>query len=106
LRLSKVQLSLFFNVSDLTIYLWERNKVEPSPAQIPRIIEFLGRDPFERTPENLGDKIREYRRVHGLTKTKLAEQLGIDVATLVGLENGKHKPTERLLAKIQAARLF
>ena len=100
MKFTKVQLSLFFNVSDVTIYLWERNKVEPSVAQIPKIIEFLGRDPFEKRTENLGDKIREYRRVHGLTKKKLAEQLGVDVATLAGWENGTQKPTNKLSKKI------
>jgi len=66
-------------------------------AQIPKIIEFLGRDPFEKSPENLGDQIREYRRVHGLTKKKLAEQLGIDLSTLAGWERGEHRPTKRNL---------
>ena len=90
MRLSKVQLSVFFNVSDITIYLWEKNKVQPSLDQIPKIIEFLGRDPFEKKPDNLGDKIREYRRIHGLTKKKLAEQLGIDISTLAGWEKEEH----------------
>jgi DNA-binding XRE family transcriptional regulator len=77
LKLTKRQLSFNLNVSDVTIYLWERNKVRPSLAQIPRIIEFLGRDPFEKSAEKMGDKIREYRRIHGLTQKKLAEQLGV-----------------------------
>jgi transcriptional regulator with XRE-family HTH domain len=72
LKLTKRQLSLRFHVDDTTIYLWERNKVRPSLAQIPKIIEFLGRDPFEKETENLGDKLREYRRVHGLTQRKFA----------------------------------
>jgi len=63
LGLTKVQLSLNLNVSDITIYLWEKNKVQPSPSQIPKIIEFLGRDPFGKEAENLGGRIREYRRV-------------------------------------------
>jgi len=67
LKLTKRQLSLKFHVDDTTIYLWENNRVTPSLAQIPKIIEFLGRDPFEKAAENLGERIREYRRVHGLT---------------------------------------
>ena len=94
LKLTKVQLSLNLNVSDITIYLWERNKVQPSLTQIPKIIEFLGRDPFEKETENLSDKIREYRRVHGLTQKKLAKQLGIDHTTLAGWERGEHQPTQ------------
>jgi len=93
LKLTKRQLSLNLNVSDITIYLWERNKVRPPLAQIPKTIEFLGRDPFEKKTENLGDKIREYRRVYGLTQKKLAALLGVDQTTLTGWENGKHQPS-------------
>ena len=100
LKLTKRQLSLRLNVSDVTIYLWEKNRVRPSLAQIPKIIEFLGRDPFEKETENLGERIREYRRINGLTQKKLAEQLGVDQTTLAGWERGKHKPTKRLFSKL------
>lgn len=106
MRLTKVQLSTFFNVSDITIYLWEHNRVQPSLVHIPKIIELLGRDPYEKKPKDLGDKIREYRRVHGLTKKKLAEQLGIDLSTLAGWENGEHQPTKKLLDKMAGFNLF
>jgi transcriptional regulator with XRE-family HTH domain len=96
LKLTKRQLSLKFHVDDTTIYLWERNKVRPSLAQIPKIIEFLGNDPFEKKAENLGERIQEYRRVHGLSQKKLAEQLGVDPTTLGGWETGEHRPTKRL----------
>jgi transcriptional regulator with XRE-family HTH domain len=99
--LTKRQLSLNLNVSDITIYLWEGNKVRPSLAQIPKIIEFLGRDPFEKGSESLGDRIREYRRVHGLSLKKLAVQLGVDQSTLVGWEKGKYQPTKRLSDKLK-----
>jgi transcriptional regulator with XRE-family HTH domain len=96
LKLTNRQLSLKFHVDDTTIYLWEHNRVRPSVAQIPKIIEFLGRDPFEKEAENLGDKIREYRRVRGLSRKKLVEQLGINLSTLEGWETGKHRPTNKL----------
>jgi len=100
LKLTKRQLSVNLNVSDVTIYLWERNKVRPSLAQIPKIIEFLGRDPFEKKIENLGEKLREYRRVRGLSQKKLAEQLGVDPTTVAGWERGKHPPAKRLRSKL------
>jgi transcriptional regulator with XRE-family HTH domain len=59
LKLTKRQLSLKLNVSDITIYLWERNRVKPSLAQIPKIIDFLGRDPFQREATTLSEKIQE-----------------------------------------------
>jgi transcriptional regulator with XRE-family HTH domain len=102
LKLTKRQLSLRFNVDDVTIYLWEKNRVRPSLAQIPKIIEFLGRDPFEKKTENLGERIREFRRVHGLTQKKLAEQLGVDQTTLAGWERGVHRPTKGLLYKLNS----
>ena len=106
MKLTKRQLSLRFHVDDTTIYLWEKNRIKPSLAQIPKIIEFLGRDPFEKEAENLGDRIREYRRVHGLSQKKLAEQLGIDQTTLAGWEKGEHRPTKKLLDKIKSALVF
>ena len=106
LKLTKRQLSLKFNVDDVTIYLWEKNRVKPSLAQIPKIIEFLGRDPFEKQTENLGEKIREYRRIHGLSQEKLAEQLGIDPTTLAGWEHDQHRPTRKLFGKVKATFAF
>jgi len=106
LKLTKRQLSLKFHVDDTTIYLWEKNRVKPSLAQIPKIIEFLGQDPFEKETDSLGEKIREYRRVHGLSQKKLAQLLGIDQTTLAGWETGKHQPTKKLLDKINTILLF
>jgi transcriptional regulator with XRE-family HTH domain len=102
MKLSKRQLSLKLNVSDVTIYLWERNRVRPALAQIPKIIEFLGRDPSEKKTETLGERIREYRRIHGLTQKELAELLGVDESTLAGWEGGKHQPTQGLLDKLKS----
>jgi transcriptional regulator with XRE-family HTH domain len=100
LKLTKRQLSLNLNVSDITVYLWEKNRVNPSLAQVPKIIEFLGSDPFEKKAETLADRIREYRRIHGLSQKKLAGKLGVDPSTLAGWESGKHQPTKRLFDKL------
>ena len=101
LRLTKRALAKRFGIDDVMIYLWEKNRVKPSLAQIPKIIEFLGRDPFEKEPENLGDRILEYRRVHGLSQKKLAEQLRVDQVTLSGWERGEHKPSKNLLLNLE-----
>jgi DNA-binding transcriptional regulator YiaG len=69
-------------------------------AQIPKIIEFLGRDPFEKEAENIRDKITEYRRIHGLTQKTFARQLEIDQTTLASWERGEHRPTKRFLINI------
>ncbi len=59
---NKRKLSVQLNVSDITIYLWERSRVKPSLAQIPKAIELLGRDPLKKKTENLGEKIRDTDR--------------------------------------------
>ena len=71
-------------------------------AQIPKIIEFLGCDPFAKETAILGEKIHEYRRVHGLTQKKLAEKLGVDPTTLAGWEGGHHQPAEGRLEKVKS----
>jgi len=102
LRLTKRQLSLRFHVDDTTIYLWEKNKVRPSLAQIPKIIEFLGSSPFEKEPVTLGDKVREYRRVRGISQKKLAGKLGFDPSTLAAWERGEHQPTDAYVEKVKS----
>jgi DNA-binding XRE family transcriptional regulator len=74
----------------------------PSLAQIPKIIDFLGSDPFKKENANLGDRIREYRRVYGLSQKKLAEQIGIDPSTLAGWERGEHHPTGTHVEKMKS----
>jgi len=106
LKLTKRQLSVKFHVDDTTIYLWERNKVRPSLSQIPKIIEFLGYDPFEKKADNLAERIKDFRRIRGLSRKNLAEQLGIDLSTLEGWETGKHQPTKKLLDKIKSVFVF
>jgi transcriptional regulator with XRE-family HTH domain len=56
----------------------------------------LGCDPFEKETATLGDKIRKYRQIHGLSQKKLAEQLGVDSTTLAGWEKTEHHPNKRL----------
>ena len=106
MNLTKRQLSSKFHVDDTTIYLWEHNRVQPSVIQIPKIIEFLGRNPFEVKSESLGDKLRSYRRLNGLSQKKFAEQLGVDFTTLAGWERGEHKPLKRLLNKLETVLSF
>jgi transcriptional regulator with XRE-family HTH domain len=106
LKLTKRQLSLNLNVSDITIYLWEKNRVRPSLAQIPKIIEFLGRDPFQEETESLGERIREYRRGHGLSQKKFAEQMGVDPTTLGGWERAEHNVSKRLIKKLDTLMSF
>ena len=48
----------------------------------------------------MGDRIREYRRVHGLSQKKLAKLLGIDQSTVGGWERAEHRPIRGNLEKM------
>lgn len=100
LKLTQREVAEKLSVDKTTIQFWENNRVKPSLAQIPKIIKFLGRDPFEKKTDILGERIREYRRILGLTQKKLADLLGIDQTTLAGWERETHRPSRRLLEKV------
>jgi transcriptional regulator with XRE-family HTH domain len=97
LKLTKQAISLRLNVA---IYLWEKNRIKPSLALIPRIIEFLGYDPFEAVHENLLDSIKNLRRLYGLSQKKLAGSLGIDPSTVGAWERAENQPSKPLLDKL------
>ncbi len=75
---------------------WEKGRCEPSVSMIPRIVDFLGYCPYEPPPETFGEKLAAARRRLGLTKSKLANRLGVDPGTLSRWEEGLKKPKGRL----------
>ncbi|GAB6932089.1 helix-turn-helix domain-containing protein [Calditerricola satsumensis] len=51
----------------------------------------------------LGNRIRAYRKLKGLTQKELAERLGVSVAVLGSVERGVRRPSSHLLNAIAAA---
>ena len=74
-----------------TITNWELNRCEPGIRCYPAIIEFLGYVPFS-LGETFPDRLKAYRMVKGLTQRQLAQELGVDPATVRTWEAGKSKP--------------
>ena len=60
LRLTQKELAERLGVDKTTIQFWENNRVKPSLANLPKIIEFLGSDPFEKETENPGERTSEW----------------------------------------------
>ena len=58
----------------------------------------LNRPRYNRK-NDLGERIREYRRVHGLSQKQLARLLGIDPITIGARERSENQPSKRLLYK-------
>ena len=93
--MTQKELAERLGVNKDTIRFLENSQAKPSLAKVPKVIEFLGNDPFEEKTENLGERIREHRRVQGLTQKKLAGQLGVDPSTLASWERGRIIPAKK-----------
>ena len=80
------------NVDEMTVVGWELKHCKPHPMHIPKIIDFLEYVPEKLFPATtIGQKIRRYRLLHGISTKNLARQLHVDESTLWRLENGKGK---------------
>lgn len=87
-------------VSEQTVGNWEKNRSTPSLYQIPKVIEFLGYDPYTTTIDSFGERISRLRRALGMTQKELARRLGIDPGTLGYWERGERRPPRGLKEKI------
>ena len=83
-------------VSQSTLIAWETNRATPSVCFLPRIIAFLGYDPYPE-PQTLGERIVAKRRRLGLPRKHVAEHLGVDEGALAIWERAVRKPSERCL---------
>ena len=101
LKLLQTDVANILNVDEMTISGWELNHYQPHPMHIPRIINFLGyipEDLFSAT--TIGQKIRRYRLLRGVTRKKLARELHIDESTLLRLEADKGRHLSETLRKL------
>lgn len=67
-------------VTSNTILNWEKGHTQPPTEAMPRILQFLGYDPFPE-PRTLSERMAAKRRAMGWTIREAAEALGVDEAT-------------------------
>ena len=79
LRQEDVAVQLGVNV--WTVANWEKDKHGPQVEHWPRVIAFLGRDPFSK-PRSLGDHIYREMRARGLSYKAFAKEIGMSPETL------------------------
>jgi transcriptional regulator with XRE-family HTH domain len=82
-------------VSPATVTNWRTDTVSPAPQFIPRIIGFLGYNPFHVDGESLGERIVILRKTLGMTTQDLARRLGVDPGTVARWEKGNSLPSEK-----------
>jgi DNA-binding transcriptional regulator YiaG len=83
----------------MTITGWESNATIPEVRYMPAIIQFLGYNPLPAA-SSLPERLATARRALGLSQRKMAAKLGVDPATLMGWEAGRHQPTGKSLELI------
>jgi transcriptional regulator with XRE-family HTH domain len=102
LGLFQKDVALAIGVDTCTITNWEKGRTEPELRFIPRIVTFLGYEPDSTTPVTLGERIRRYRYLKGVSQRILATQIGIDPATLSRLERNRGRCLPSILRKVMA----
>jgi transcriptional regulator with XRE-family HTH domain len=85
---------------ETSVWNWEKNRSSPALRFVPRIIAFLGYQPDDTEPKNLGQRIAAFRRLRGLTQKELARRLGVDPSTIASWERGEHRPSRHLASII------
>jgi transcriptional regulator with XRE-family HTH domain len=92
-KLLQKEVAAMLGVDTMTVNNWERNRCKPRLYLFPKIVQFLGYNPFP-TNENpsIIEAIKAYRLTHGLSQKKMARQFCIDPTTLARWEKGRSRP--------------
>ena len=102
LGLYQAQVAGLLGVDESTVTNWEKNRTSPTLRSMPTIIEFLGYDPMPNHSETLGEQLSQYRKSRGISQRRLAQQIGIDPATLSRLERERQGCLGWILRKAAA----
>ena len=105
LKLLQKQVAGQIGVHEQTITNWESDATLPEARYMPAVIQFLGYSPLPAA-SSLPERLATARRALGLSQRKMARQLGVDPATLMGWEAGRHQPTDKSLELIGKALQF
>ena len=81
-----------FDVCEDSITGWENGRSVPQIQYYPKLIEFLGYNPFPVDTETLGGRIKKYRIEQGLSQEEFAKKIGVNESTVFSWEKGEHKP--------------
>jgi transcriptional regulator with XRE-family HTH domain len=98
--LQQKDVAKLLGVSPETVYNWEHGLSTPSLYHIPKVIQFLGYDPYI-IKEDIGGRIKKARQSIGMTQKELAWKLGVDPGTLGKWERGEKRPLKEMEKRIK-----
>jgi transcriptional regulator with XRE-family HTH domain len=84
-----------------TVNTWENHRFDPDVQYVPKIVRFLGYDPFGPRPSSFPARLKAARIAAGLTRAQLATRLGNHPATVAKWERGEAEPTAALRRRLQ-----
>ncbi|WP_425262588.1 helix-turn-helix domain-containing protein [Sphingobium cyanobacteriorum] len=88
------EVAVLMGVSHTSVLDWEQGK-EPEVRMYPRIIQFLGFEPWPE-PQTLAEQLLAERRRRGRSMRRAALAIGVDEGTWRRWETGRqHQPRER-----------
>lgn len=99
LRLSQRQLAARIGADEAAVNNWEKGNTSPSLRFIAPIFAFVGYDPSPKaTGGSVGSRVAARRRILGVSRRRLAAELGIDESTIARWERGKGgvRPSRRV----------
>ncbi len=83
-----------FGIALWSYNCWEAGKIAPADRHFPKIIQFLGYEPWPM-PATFGERLRAERLRRGLTIEGVARLTGLDEAVISRWERGRCMPTYR-----------
>lgn len=100
LKLRQEDAAKQLGVTEDALRFWEKLQREPRIEHFPKIIEFLGYNPFQYETTTLGGRIKHYRIVKGLSQKKLGKILGVDGSTVYEWEENYRKPNPKNITRL------
>lgn len=94
LRLLQGDVANIFHVCEDSITGWENGRSVPQIQYYPKLIEFLGYNPFPVDTDTVGGRIKKYRIEHGLSHRRLGKMIGVDASTIGAWEDNKNSPVK------------
>jgi len=89
-------------VGTQTVNYWEKAHFDPEPQYVPKIIAFLGYDPFGPPAAGFPARLKAARIAAGLTRRQLAAQLRVHPGTVADWERAQARPVRILAQRIEA----
>lgn len=101
LGLLQREAAMLIGCSVASVTSWECNRTQPKVSELPGIICLLGYAPIDPS-EPRSARLARARQAVGLSRKRLAAELGIDESTVKWWENGQGRPLARLRDRIRA----